>query len=221
MTPTSAPAEFARHCLHTFTHFVPASLGAFYLIDDQLQARDFQLLGMHPHMHDAYLGHYRHVDPLQPQRCLATGLPVIPLSAGQARQDEAGNREYQGFLRDHQVIDVVEVIAQVDARPVAGLSLLRCSGMQAFSDGELASLDALQALMQAGARHLAPAASVRLDGLTPREREIALLLREGISNKQLARHLGVGLPTVKTHLLNLFRKVGASSRTELVAMLFL
>ena len=57
---------------------------------------------------------------------------------------------------------MVEVIAQVDERPVAGLSLLRCSGMQAFSDGELASLDALQALMQAGARHLAPAASVRL-----------------------------------------------------------
>ncbi|MNC73626.1 CsgBAC operon transcriptional regulatory protein [compost metagenome] len=57
--------------------------------------------------------------------------------------------------------------------------------------------------------------------LTPREQEIALLLREGISNKLLARELGVGLPTVKTHLINLFRKLGVSSRTELVSTLFL
>lgn len=219
MTPS--PVEFARHCLSTFTHFVPASLGAFYLIDDQLQARDFQLLGMHPQMHDAYLRHYRHLDPLQPGACLATGLPVVPLQAGQARQGEAQNREYQGFLRAHEVIDVVEVIAQAGERPVAGLSLLRCSGMPAFSEEELASLAALQGMMEAGVQALVPAAEPKLQGLTPREREIALLLREGIGNKQLARHLGVGLPTVKTHLLNLFRKVGASSRTELVAMLFL
>ncbi|WP_164707486.1 helix-turn-helix domain-containing protein, partial [Metapseudomonas otitidis] len=57
--------------------------------------------------------------------------------------------------------------------------------------------------------------------LTPREREIALLLRDGLGNKALARHLDLGLPTVKTHLLNLFRKVGARNRTELVGMLFL
>ncbi|MCW5342331.1 response regulator transcription factor, partial [Pseudomonas aeruginosa] len=53
------------------------------------------------------------------------------------------------------------------------------------------------------------------------EREIALLLRDGVSNKCLAQCLGLGLPTVKTHLLNLFRKTGARSRTELVKRLFL
>jgi DNA-binding CsgD family transcriptional regulator len=60
-----------------------------------------------------------------------------------------------------------------------------------------------------------------LIGLTPKERQIALLLRQGASNKQLAQELEVGLPTIKTHLINLFRKTGASSRTELVGMLFL
>ena len=57
--------------------------------------------------------------------------------------------------------------------------------------------------------------------LTPRERQIALLLRQGASNKQLAQELNVGLPTIKTHLINLFRKTHASSRTELVGILFL
>ena len=60
-----------------------------------------------------------------------------------------------------------------------------------------------------------------LAGLTPKERQIAWLLRQGASNKQLALELDVGLPTIKTHLIHLFRKTGVSSRTELVAALFL
>ncbi|MDO5907661.1 helix-turn-helix transcriptional regulator, partial [Pseudomonas aeruginosa] len=93
----------------------------------------------------------------------------------------------------------------------------------AFSDQELRQLRALHGLMELAAQACAtPTASAeRLQGLTPREREIALLLRDGVSNKCLAQCLGLGLPTVKTHLLNLFRKTGARSRTELVKRLFL
>jgi len=46
-------------------------------------------------------------------------------------------------------------------------------------------------------------------------------VRLGASNKQLALELNVGLPTIKTHLINLFRKTGVTSRTELVGTLFL
>jgi DNA-binding CsgD family transcriptional regulator len=104
---------------------------------------------------------------------------------------------------------------------VAGLSLLRNAELGPFSAQELGILLPLQGLMQLAARTLVPRGAEKLTQLTPRERQIALLLREGASNKQLARHLEVGLPTVKTHLLNLFRKAGVSNRTELVAALFL
>lgn len=56
--------------------------------------------------------------------------------------------------------------------------------------------------------------------LTPKERQTALLLRHGASNKQLAQTLEFGLPTIKTHLINLFRKTGVSNRTDLVVSLF-
>lgn len=216
-----ALGEYGQHCLQAFTQLVPASRGAFYRIDEQLQACDFQLQGMHPHMHADYLQHYRYLDPLQPGTCIDTGLSVIPLREGLARQDEACNRQYQQFLRRHQVIDVVEVIARADGRPVAGLSLLRGAELEPFSTQELITLLPLQGLMQLAARTFVPRASEKLAQLTPRERQIALLLRDGASNKQLARHLEVGLPTVKTHLLNLFRKVAVSNRTELVTALFL
>ncbi|MFP6851052.1 MAG: LuxR C-terminal-related transcriptional regulator [Pseudomonas sp.] len=214
-------SALGKHCLHAFSQVVPASLAAFYRINPHLQACDFQLQGMHPRMHSAYLNHYRHIDPLKPSRCMATGLPVVPLREGLARQDEKANGEYQQFLLRHQVVDVVEVIAHLDGIPVAGLSLLRGNNLGAFSNAELQRLIPLQGLLQLAIHGCTPAASTQLDQLTPRERQIALLLRDGVSNKELARLLDLGLPTVKTHLLNLFRKVGASNRTELVSMLFL
>ncbi|WP_134636895.1 helix-turn-helix transcriptional regulator, partial [Pseudomonas aeruginosa] len=174
-------------------------------------------------MHRDYLRHYRDYDPLQPRHCLASASPVVPLRQGIARQPAKDSALYQGFLRRHGICDVVEVLAHAQQRPVAALSLLRDARLGAFSDQELRQLRALHGLMELAAQACAtPAASAeRLQGLTPREREIALLLRDGVSNKCLAQCLGLGLPTVKTHLLNLFRKTGARSRTELVKRLFL
>jgi DNA-binding CsgD family transcriptional regulator len=220
MTPQTSSLAFGQQCLRTFSHFVPASLAAFYRIDAQLQAFDFQLLGMAPPMHTAYLDHYRHLDPLKPAACIDAALPVISLQDGMRLQEDTSNREYQGFLQRHRIVDVVEIIAVVDQRPVAGISLLRGSELGVFSSEELANLLPLHGMMQLAAPALARQSHQQLEPLTPREREIALLLREGASNKALARSLDLGLPTIKTHLLNLFRKVGVSNRTELVSALF-
>lgn len=212
--------SLGQHCLSAFRHFVPASLAAFYRIDANLQACDFQLRGMQPPMHAAYLNGYRDLDPLSPEACAASGLPVMSLEQGLRRQPAASGQLYQGFLRRYAVIDVVEVIAHVDERPVVGISLLRHADLGPFSAHELQGLLPLHGLMQMAAQGL-PGAQNRLLQLTPRERQIALLLRDGASNKELARELGIGLPTVKTHLLNLFRKQAVSNRTELVAALFI
>lgn len=53
--------------------------------------------------------------------------------------------------------------------------------------------------------------------LSPRERRVLDLLAEGRSNKEIARELGVSANTVKTHLANLYAKLGARRRTEAVA----
>jgi len=50
--------------------------------------------------------------------------------------------------------------------------------------------------------------------LTAREREVLGLLVEGMSNKQIARALGISVRTVTVHVSNLLRKTGAASRTE-------
>jgi len=53
--------------------------------------------------------------------------------------------------------------------------------------------------------------------LTPRESEILTLVGQGMSNKAVARALGISVHTVKFHLEALFAKLDATSRAEAVA----
>lgn len=56
-------------------------------------------------------------------------------------------------------------------------------------------------------------------GLSPREAEIAELLRRGLSNKLIGRELGLSEGTVKFHLRNLYAKLGAHTRDDAVRAL--
>ena len=52
--------------------------------------------------------------------------------------------------------------------------------------------------------------------LSPREAEILALIGDGLSNKAVARRLGISGHTVKFHIESLFRKLAATSRAEAV-----
>lgn len=53
--------------------------------------------------------------------------------------------------------------------------------------------------------------------LTTRERKILSLIAGGVSNKGVARSLGVSVNTVKFHLAAAFQKLNAATRAEAVA----
>ena len=54
-------------------------------------------------------------------------------------------------------------------------------------------------------------------GLTERQREIVRWAARGMSNKQIARHLGISPETVKTHLHHVFEREGVHGRVALLA----
>ncbi|HKR97960.1 MAG TPA: response regulator transcription factor [Candidatus Dormibacteraeota bacterium] len=89
--------------------------------------------------------------------------------------------------------------AQIDAalRAVAHGLIIRSAG--ARSSG-------FSAVQEAEARTL----------LTPREVQILDAIADGLTNKAIARRLGISLHTVKFHVESVFRKLGARTRTEAV-----
>jgi DNA-binding CsgD family transcriptional regulator len=52
------------------------------------------------------------------------------------------------------------------------------------------------------------------DVLTPRQWEVLALLREGLSNEQIALRLGISVDGVKFHVSEILSKLGVSSRNE-------
>jgi two-component system, NarL family, response regulator LiaR len=53
-----------------------------------------------------------------------------------------------------------------------------------------------------------------LDRLTPREREVLVLIGRGLPNKLIARELDVSEKTVKTHVGHVLAKLGVGDRTQ-------
>jgi len=66
-----------------------------------------------------------------------------------------------------------------------------------------------------GVRNEAAASPRHAVSLTPREREIVALLRQGMRNKQIAGEMGITEGTVKIYLFRLFHKLGVRNRFEL------
>ncbi len=52
--------------------------------------------------------------------------------------------------------------------------------------------------------------------LTPQENKIYNLIKDGDSNKEIASKLHVSVSTIKTHINNIYKKMGISSRKELL-----
>lgn len=64
----------------------------------------------------------------------------------------------------------------------------------------------------------APLLRSKTEEITPREISMLKYIAKGMANKDIAQTLNVTLPVVKTSLTTLFLKLGASSRTEAVAI---
>jgi DNA-binding NarL/FixJ family response regulator len=72
----------------------------------------------------------------------------------------------------------------------------------------------------AGQRPPTAAPPSALGQLTEREREVLLLIAQGLSNQELADSLHISMPTAKTHVSRILAKLGARDRAQLVMIAY-
>ncbi|TYL53089.1 response regulator [Agromyces mariniharenae] len=88
------------------------------------------------------------------------------------------------------------------------------AGIRAVAAGETVLAPSIAAKLVSRVR--ADAASVAPPALSPREREVLVLVADGRSNPEIAKALYIGEATVKTHLLHVFEKLDVNDRTRAV-----
>lgn len=232
----------------TLAGFLRPGATVFYRIGADHQPSGFELFGLAETMHRTWLQRYCVLDPMHPSRCAQQHGNVLTLGGELPETLRDASVYCRRFLKPYGVTDVMEVLLREQGRVAAAFSLLRFAPDAAFSAAEIEHAHRLQPLLEVAlasawrrepALHAAPAqmpsnaassnaashtsSQAPLAGprLTHREEQIARLVRNGLSNKAIARDLALSQPTVKTHLLRMFRKLGVSSRTELIGALFL
>lgn len=215
-----------RACVAALDAFASPSAIVFYRLDASGEPADFELFGMPESMHRTYVARYRMLDPLHPSRCAAGDGAVVTLASQLPDERREASAYWTRFLCRHDVADVVEIWLRDAGVTVGAFSLLRFGAAGRFALGEIDALARLQPVAEAA---LSPLLRARRgihrigceERLTYREEQIARLVRDGRSNKEIARDLALGQPTIKTHLMRMYRKLGVSNRTELVGALFL
>ena len=65
-----------------------------------------------------------------------------------------------------------------------------------------------------------PHADARIDALTPREREVLMLMSRGLSNADVGRELVLEASTVKKHVANVLSKLDLRSRAQAVVFAY-
>lgn len=122
------------------------------------------------------------------------------------------------------VVEVVAVTSFLEEDKIRGALEAGATGYL-LKDADASDVgEAIRAAV-AGEMHIDPAAAKALtaalrapksavDELTPRERDVVILIAEGGTNRQIASRLGVTERTARTHVSNILGKLGLASRTQ-------
>jgi DNA-binding NarL/FixJ family response regulator len=77
------------------------------------------------------------------------------------------------------------------------------------------ALNPVQMPPDAASLSSAQVAKVKFGGLTPREREVAVLIAQGKANREIAEVMVVGVKTVETYVTRILNKLGFDSRVQI------
>ncbi len=135
------------------------------------------------------------------------------------RMPEMNGMEFQEELsRNHGDIPVIVMTGHADV-PLA-VRAMKAGAVdfieKPFSDDVI--LASVVAAMSRRARDVDPRIQQRLDSLTPRERDVLLLLVAGHPNKVIAHQLDISARTVEVHRARVMDKMEARSLPELVRL---
>jgi non-specific serine/threonine protein kinase len=154
---------------------------------------------------------------LQALACVASGLgqpePVAQLlGAAEALRQAVGLEELPATAADHQ--------ARAAARAALGEAAFAARWAEGRSMTFAEAVDYARSAEVVAAATTAPetrAIAGQASLLTPRERQVAVLIAQGLTNRQIASELIVAESTAERHVANIMNKLGVNARSQVAA----
>jgi DNA-binding CsgD family transcriptional regulator len=227
MQQLSAPGYFIQNTEKLFRLMAGAAASCFYLVDENDKAFGHSVTNLSRDT-IAHYARYDHLDPLHPRNFRQANSNLVLLDEVVPRVHFERTIYYREFMQPNKIHFELEVFFRNAGGIIAGLSLIRTPEQQPFDRRTIEALRPAQRYTEYCINSfflpqltLEDAVLRKRFELTPRQVEIVRLIRQGATNERIARILSIELPTVKTHLQNIFHRTGATSRTHLVSQIYL
>ncbi|MBL8905992.1 MAG: helix-turn-helix transcriptional regulator [Rhizobiales bacterium] len=228
MTPTVQRRQ-ATATDHQCEQIRTVALGTFqakstilYWIEDGTRMRVIDAFGPCAQSVNHYLRDMKPYDPLNVERLVSSRKRVATIGNDRDLAPDNEFERYSVFMQHSGFCDVMDFVFWNGDEAFAGLGIMKSLDDPPITSEDLRVGWAMQPYLEYNlSRHPQQREYQRqkrlrrVYGLTHREVEIANLIGVGLTNQDIAEDLGIGLGTVKTHLLSVFRKLDVSNRTML------
>lgn len=216
---------FVRQTVEFVSRMTGATHVAFYLVNDQLETLEFERSNIPEAFHREYTSNMYRYDPFDERRLMTDARSTAVLSSSVKNTPE--DQHYVRFLRAHGFRNIVEMVFRSGETLLGGLSILLPddpASMHEIQVEELARIAHPYIEFNLLSRQGRSTDDIRASlganfHLSRREIDVAELICKGCTNSEIADQLHVSVATVKSHVLNVFEKIGVANRASLVAML--
>lgn len=206
---SDSPLKAKRlHLGDVLRRMLRADIFASYVCDSSGPYADPVQLDLGDDALRAYDKHFRHVDDLTPKLFAQGSASRITPAAG------VSTEFVQDFLHRGGMYHGMNYFAAGAGPGSVDLRLWRGRGGRAFTEDEARVFRSFGDLVARTWPREAPSGQ---KPLSRREAQVAELVADGYSDKQIAAALGIAPPTLRTHLSNAFAKTGAANRAALAA----
>lgn len=219
------PSLFQAKSLELINDLIPVSGSVFFLVQPDMKHQGTYLSNAPSDIEKAYNSTYFAIDPLHPSLFKHSSERIVTLSAQISTERLMNHRYYLEFMQKYQHRYVLDMFFRNSRNEIiAVISLLRTQFQNDFTQQEIKLMHSVHSFMEYSLNsvYLPKRDQERTNlqarySLTDRELDVLEMLILGASNKEIAKHIEMGLATLKTHLNHIFKKTAVQSRTELTA----
>jgi len=216
---------FAAESIEFITRMSSADIVTMHVFDQSGQRVWLGSRGAPPAFRTAYYdAQMWRIDPLGPIRAGGGAERALTdLQTAEIQRECADAARYRAFLTSFGILDAAEMVFRQGDELIGGMSLLWTRASPGTLRAELGVINNLHRYIQVSFQSALRGtligwrkSLVHEFSLTPRELEVVELVCAGRTNGELGESLSISLATVKSHLSNIFQKLGVRNRAALV-----